>query len=538
MTRLRRPPSDGSRLHRPAVRESAPPLALGYPDYGYGLLYPHLPSSPWGWNGSPFPFGRAPDRTHEHGYAPGGVLSEDQWRDAVARSRWLCDHNLFAAGFLDRLVDFGVGDGFGVEVILRGHATGAVATGVADANADGLPDPDPAVVECQRVWDEWCDYQDWGRGESDREAECFRRWRRDGESVLEWFAGGRSAEYLPAVRHVDPELIRTPTDDPSAKYGLDRDPDDAETVLRYWLAEPPSPQRPTDPTRGRWVEADRLSVLRANVDRVVPRGLPDFYATHELLTDAHRLLTNLGQVAGTQAAINHVREHAPGVTGEAVNRMISAGQTFEGLKLSPAGTTTEAVRVYSPNTVLDISSGMKFTPGPTANSEPLIAVLQAMLRGAGAQWGIPEFFSGDASNNNYASILVAGGPFERAMKRRQRAFAGFVRAVVRKVLALAAEAGRLPAEYVRRTDVLVTPPEVAIANRKEDEEIRQMRNQAGVLSVQTWQQQVGLDPSVEAANVKARQAQFPDPAQGGPAGGRPEGGGDDGDPFGESRGFL
>jgi hypothetical protein len=51
--------------------------------------------------------------------------------------------------------------------------------------------------------------------------------------------------------------------------------------------------------------------------------------------------------------------------------------------------------------------------------------------------------------------------------------------------------------------VKVTPPAVALANREEEERLREMRNKAGVLSITTWQQQVGLDPKHEAANFEA-----------------------------------
>jgi hypothetical protein len=68
------------------------------------------------------------------------------------------------------------------------------------------------------------------------------------------------------------------------------------------------------------------------------------------------------------------------------------------------------------------------------------------------------------------------------------------------VLELCVESGRLSAKQIAAVDVKVTPPAVALANREEEEKLRQMRNQAGVLSVTTWQQQVGLDPKHEAAN--------------------------------------
>ena len=78
----------------------------------------------------------------------------------------------------------------------------------------------------------------------------------------------------------------------------------------------------------------------------------------------------------------------------------------------------------------------------------------------------------------------------------------FERAVAKKVLELCVESGRLSREQVASVDVKVTPPSVALANREEEERLREMRNKAGVLSITTWQQQVGLDPKHEAANFE------------------------------------
>jgi hypothetical protein len=132
-----------------------------------------------------------------------------------------------------------------------------------------------------------------------------------------------------------------------------------------------------------------------------------------------------------------------------------------------------------------------------------IQVEQAILRGCGARWRFPEYFSGDASNNNMASSMVAGSPFVVAVEGTQLEWAALERAVAKKVLELCAESGRLSREQVEPVDVKVTPPAVALANREQEERLREMRNKAGVLSVTTWQQQVGLDPKHEAANFEA-----------------------------------
>jgi hypothetical protein len=159
---------------------------------------------------------------------------------------------------------------------------------------------------------------------------------------------------------------------------------------------------------------------------------------------------------------------------------------------------------YEPGTVIHMDSNRQFLAGPVGTgTAAFIQVEQAILRGCGARWRFPEYFSGDASNNNMASSIVAGSPFVVAVEGNQLEWGVFERAVAKKVLELCVESGRLSREQVASVDVKVTPPAVALANREEEERLREMRNKAGVLSVTTWQQQVGLDPKHEDANFEA-----------------------------------
>jgi hypothetical protein len=159
---------------------------------------------------------------------------------------------------------------------------------------------------------------------------------------------------------------------------------------------------------------------------------------------------------------------------------------------------------YEPGTVIHMDNNRQFLAGPVGTGTAgFIQVEQAILRGCGARWRFPEYFSGDASNNNMASSIVAGSPFVVAVEGNQLEWGVFERAVAKKVLELCVESGRLSREQVASVDVKVTPPAVALANREEEERLREMRNKAGVLSVTTWQQQVGLDPKHEAVNFEA-----------------------------------
>jgi hypothetical protein len=203
-----------------------------------------------------------------------------------------------------------------------------------------------------------------------------------------------------------------------------------------------------------------------------------------------------------------------------VGTLIRAGSDYTRPKIGDPSRKLIDVVNYEPGTVIHMDENRQFLAGPVGTGTPgFIQVEQAILRGCGVRWRFPEYFSGDASNN-MASSIVAGSPFVVAVEGNQLEWGVFERAVAKKVLELCVESGRLSPELVDAVDVKVTPPAVALANREEEEKLRQMRHQAGVLSVTTWQQQVGLDPKHEAMNFEMeakRKAQTQSEARGIPA---------------------
>jgi hypothetical protein len=215
------------------------------------------------------------------------------------------------------------------------------------------------------------------------------------------------------------------------------------------------------------------------------------------------MLRNMGEVAAIQTAIAWVSQFAT-ATVDQVGTLIRAGSDYTRPKIGdPSGKLMDVVN-YEPGTVIHMDNNRQFLAGPVGTGTAgFIQVEQAILRGCGARWRFPEYFSGDASNNNMASSIVAGSPFVVAVEGNQLEWGVFERAVAKKVLELCVESGRLSREQVAAVDVKVTPPAVALANREEEERLREMRNRAGVLSVTTWQQQVGLDPKHEVANFEA-----------------------------------
>lgn len=454
-------------------------------------------------------------------------------------ARQATEGNAYGAGFLDRSVDFVVGDGMQPTVSLKGQKKGATSTGVADADGDGEPDVDPAVERVEDFLEEFRKLNDWGCGEQDREEESYRRSLQDAEILVQFFKGGANTNGVCRVRFVDPERIDEPPGMArNERWGIRTDPEDVETREAIYLKDL------DDSTTGQWYPIDKFIFHKEGTPRTVKRGYPAFAIVADALAQCEKIQRNMSEVTAIQAAIAYVRQHAPGTLPAQITNLISSNGDYQTKpKNGIRGTSDRTVQVQwtDPGQVIDMSDGMNFEAGPASGGAAgFIAVLQSRLRGICARFGFPEFFTADASNNNLASAFIAGGPFERNIKRRQRRFADFQEAVYNKAIEYAVRSGRLSQADVDAVEVKVECPGVSIANKLEETQIRQIENQAGVLSPQTWMLQAGYDPGQETANKEAWDAKFsPVPATMPGANGQGgEGGGGDGggipNPFGES----
>lgn len=451
------------------------------------------------------------------------LFTELDLRQQRAFARLLCDTNYLAAGALNRLADFVIGDGSTWQVTLKGAKPGPVHS------SPGGEVPEPVKL-CQRELDTWREFASWGAGPcpgdpadveddpgllQDRRREAFIRGHRDGEAFLRFFDPGEGTGYRPDLRWVEPEQVWTPPGESQSgpwSWGVLTDDEDIERRYAYWVRNVED-----GGATGDEVEAWKVVHWKLNVDATVKRGLSDFFTAGDDFETVRRLLRNMNEAAAIISAIAYLRQHAPGITAEQVTTMIGQGADLTNVPRFRGGADrTTTLQYVDPGTVLDVSNGLQYVPPPLLSNIPgFVQVAQSRLRAISRKWGMPEdLISGDASNNNYASLLVAGGPFERAAKSFQQEFARLERAIAYKVLAFAVRSGRLTAEHVRAVEVHVVLPSVSIADRAGETQRRATLIREAGLSPQTALAEEGYDPAVEAANTQAWQDQFPDQSGG------------------------
>ena len=428
-----------------------------------------------------FGFHTARPGSRRHGdYPPFYRTEMEHWGiiDAARLLEGLC---ATASNVLDVLSQFAIFTGFEYAV-----------TGKDDSN-DALAEEAQEILDKFMVANRWYEW----------ECEIFRRSRRDGECFLYMEPDEASGGIL--LRSVEPEQIKEPQDRASIlsqlgagpgmswKYGILTPKQDTSRPEGYWVVSNYSEGQ----NQGEFVPAEEMIHIKTEwVDRMAKRGVSDFFSTANDIHSTRKLLRNLRESAAVQAAIAWVREHPEGMTPSRPTAVVDArGQT-------QSGQTVPASRYDGP-VMLDVSAGMKYTGGPIGSSaqNSLIEVLQAALRAIGARWQIPEaLVSGDSSNANLASALVAEAPFVRALETRQWHYKLQYEEIMRRVIEHAATTGQLGAAsdtVMDKIQITAEAPPVIPRKLAEETERNDILHGARILSKQTWSAREDLDHEAE-----------------------------------------
>lgn len=404
-------------------------------------------------------------------------------------------------GIVERLTDYAIGKGAQYRVV---------------------GDQDLAKIG-QKVVDEFLDDNDYV-GDLDRER--FQRGVVDGEAFTGlWHVGGGRV----AARMIEPDQITEPADKlgieewlgcetPSSwSFGVHTEADDVEDVHGYWAKWTgsdtdwdylPGGQSAIFPTGSEnvWVEH-----TKRNVTRNVKRGLSDFFATRETLERARKVLKNVGEGAAVQAAIAFFREHDTSTPSSKALAMIQAAAARSSQKQFDQGRRTAYTQQFEAGSIVDHGKGIQYKYGPMGqNNAPVyLEVYQASMRSVSVRYGAPEhMFTGDASNNNYASIFVSENPFVRAMEATQGRVVRSDQRVLWKVLWFAWTAGRFGdvpwATVYHSLTIQIEMPSVAVRDRNAETNRRKILRDSRIITAQRWAVEEGYEED-EANKAQAEQ---------------------------------
>lgn len=462
--------------------------------------------------------------------------SEIDLRGYRILARHVTESNPFGIGFLGTLTDYHVRKGYGWQACKPGTKKTPYPT-------TGAP-VDPVVAKGQRILDEFRNATKWPL----KSREAFRRWVRDGEVIGRWFYGGQGR--LPEYRFGEPDNLGSPTGNTEGddSFGIATPHGDAQgapTDYHFWNE---------DGLTGEWVGADRVTFAKRGTDSGVKRGITDFHPIASELEDCTKLVRTMLATAIRQAGTAWI-EKFPGRTLTQVAGAVpefAPGTGYSGQARAPFDSGVPwwlmpqvggGLNPWEPpGVVRKVEGDREYQPGPTSSPSGYIEVEQSALRGCGVIWRCPEYFTGDASNNNMASLIVAGSPFTICVESNQFEWgAVWERECALKVLDLATLAGLLTRDERRELDVETTEPAVVVSDPGKDYETISRQLQDKVICLDTARQKSGYDPQHEAEGVKKDAAEQPPDGGGGGGGGpgdpspTPPGSGDPlGDLFGES----
>ncbi len=390
-------------------------------------------------------------------------------------SRRVAEENEYAKGALENRVSFIAGKGFQYKV-----------EPIHDRVPAGL------VKRAQRIVDEFSAHAELG----ELEQELVQRGDVDGESFLRLFYRPNG---MTEVRIVEPEHVITPPSyagDRRFMFGVETIPGDVETVVAYHVIEDTDTRVPCR------VPASEIVHIKCNARRTWKRGLPVFYSVTENLIRVERCLRNFAVMSQLVATYSVLRKHkGPASAVQAFRDQLAATKVVD-----PITGNDRNLEQALPGGVHDVPSSMEIEfPGSDVNVAGYVQTLQADLRAVGSRMVMPEYMiSGDASNANYSSTMIAESPSVRKFERDQSFYAnrlaqtqGRNPALLWRVLLHAERSGRLPRGACRLLKITAEGPNLIVRDKNQETTRRQTLNQAGILSLPTWAQEEGYDHEAE-----------------------------------------
>lgn len=406
-----------------------------------------------------------------------------------------------AFGALTTLTNYVMGQGWDYEIKPR----------------DGKEVDDSVVAHVNNVLQDILEKNNWV---GDREREAHRRTHRDGESFLYLnpqsdglarfrFAEPENVTEPDATRELEEWLINSGLMEgvslpQSWKFGVHSLERDSEEIFGYHFVWNESG------TDWDYIPKSRVQHIKRNVDCTIKRGISDFYIIRGDLEREAKLRRNTAEGAALQAAIAWVFQSPVGASESGIQGMISSGATDKFQTNSPTGTKTHFIKEYLPGSILHPPNGSEYKPGPSANGREagFEVVAGIVQRAIGRLWDMPEFMiSGDASNANYASTLVAVSPFVKAREHDQTFYKIHFREFLWKALRLAHDRGLFKdiglrlSEMRSLLEIHIDAPIVDSRDKQQEATINQIYNQMGIKSRRTIASELDLDYDEELERI-------------------------------------
>jgi len=438
------------------------------------------------------------DRVLARQYGPIGFWSEQQLFQAIAFSRFLCERNPLANGFLEQLVNF-----IGQPQVIWTIRTGSTAKYKKKL-----------LKKVESLWNIFEQYNNLGphigpysKAENcqDREKEIRKRIIRDGEVFIRFFVDPNASKGEELIlRFVEPEQVRSPADswhpsynkdDYDYSFGIITPIDDLETIEAYITFYPHTKEK----DKLEYVDKDFIVYLKANTDRTIKRGLPDFIPINIDFTILWDVVRNLQLTSKIQTGVVWIEKNDY-TTFDQVIDMIRERPSVTPFQTLPTPSPAGPKHKIPPGTTIETVGNKSYEPGPTVKSDAYIKVVETCLRTIGFRWSYPDWFT--EGSKSFASTIVLGSPFVRAVESRQKEYALFFYRICRTFLDMHVRLGNLPPEVVKVLVPQITFPPIVIADEGKQVDIWKKEVEAGVMDPIEWLRKRGRDVKGLYSNYK------------------------------------
>ena len=423
-----------------------------------------------------FPFGNMSSRRYGQNWPY--ILSDQHLDMYRTLSRNIYDGNAHGKGLINGFCAYVVGNGMTLRATQRKRG-----------------DDSPLVGKLQAWLDNFADVNTF----SEFQQEAFVRSKRDGEAIVRHFPKSNGQTHL---RFVWPEHVRQPPMEIQDvwSFGIETDPNDVEEVKAFSILPDSSPSDQPE-----IVSAEEIDHIKCNVDRGIKRGMPELCLDlRDSLESARKLRRNTAEGAAVRAAFAYIRKHAT-ATSSQVDDFLTAQQDYLAPRVSRDGQQNRATELIEPGTVVDIDAGQEYIASPADAGVPFyVQAVQMCLRAAGCRWNAPEgLASGDYSNNNFASALVAEAPFRLRCEMEQEFYRTRFMRIVMRAVQHAIDIGALPPDTLEVCEVQMTPRSLEVRDKQQEASTNQIYTGMGIKSPQTISQELGLDYENEQSNIEA-----------------------------------
>lgn len=426
-----------------------------------------------------------------------------EWQLLLQRdgARFIADNDPLAIGVIGQLVNFTVGEEAQVNAAVKKGQPKDDSTTEAVKLVQGRIDAfkERMAAECgySQTFEEWCREYAWTA-------------IVDGEKIDRIYCTPSGA----VTRRIESEQVTQPpggTDNDGWHMGVHCAPGDVTKRQGYFITHEPGIME------GDYVESRDVCFYTRNTPVTVVRGVSDLMPVTDDLADIGRLIDGIRVGAKVKSKIAYIRS-VKGTTQQGLEDFVAKTRDTSpaGPSRTPgSGRDGKTRETLPPGTAVNAGDAVDFKTLPAGATDEYINAANFCIRTVMAmRWQLPEYMvNADASNNNFASIMVAGGPSVRAFKANQSSIGARIKMIVRRVLELDMALGLLPMGILSVVDLVIRFPSPVIADPLADAQVKQIEVQGKARSLRSWQTSIGLDPDEEDQQIMLEQERLGQMAQ-------------------------